>query len=224
MKKVLNVTKVKLTFAGLLVKSLNMQLFGTSGVRRLVNQELIELSLKVGLAVGTQYKNVVIGRDTRTSGSAIRHAVTAGILAAGARCSDAGIIPTPTVAFAAREFKAGVMITASHNPPQYNGIKLLNPDGSAFSGEQQDHIEALVNGIKPVSSSWEKMQTGEVFSTAVDKHVERIKQDFPGGFKLKVVVDSGCGAAYFITTHLLTQMGCEVTSLNGYPTVFFPMM
>jgi len=199
-----------------------MQLFGTSGIRRLADPELVQLALQVGLAVGTTYKNVVIGRDTRTSGSALRHAVTAGLLAAGARCSDAGVVPTPTVAFIAREFAAGVMLTASHNPPQYNGLKLLNPDGSAFSAEQQNQIEDLIDGITPLKIQWDKMQTGEVYSTAIEKHLARIKQDFPGGIKIKVVVDSGCGAAYFITAHLLTQLGCEVTAINGYPNGFFP--
>lgn len=66
------------------------------------------------------------------------------------------------------------------------------------------------------------MATGEVYSTATEKHVARIKQNFPGGIKLKVVVDSGCGAAYFITSHLLTQLGCEVTAINGYPNGIFP--
>ncbi len=218
----LSITKIELTFATILIKSINMQLFGTSGVRRLANRDLIELSLKIGFAVGALYNNVVVGRDTRTSGSVLRHSVTAGILAAGARCSDAGIIPTPTLAFAAREFKAGVMITASHNPSQYNGIKLLNPDGSAFSAEQQERIEELVNEPQLLNLAWERMQTGDVYSTAVDRHVDRIKKDFPGGIKLKVVVDSGCGAAYFITAHLLTQLGCEVISLNGYANGIFP--
>src|SRR5512137_2916240 len=100
-----------------------MRLFGTSGIRRLADRDLVQLALQVGLAVGTIYKNVIIGRDTRTSGSALRHAVTAGLLAAGARGSDCGVVPTPTVAFVAREFDAGIMLTASHNPPQYNGLK-----------------------------------------------------------------------------------------------------
>jgi phosphoglucosamine mutase len=199
-----------------------MQLFGTSGIRRLADRDLVQLSLQVGLAVGTIYKSVVIGRDTRTSGSALRHAVTAGILAAGARCSDSGVLPTPTVAFVTREFEAGIMLTASHNPPQYNGLKLLNPDGSAFSAEQQNQIENLINGLTPIKAQWDKMQAGEVYSTAVEKHVARIKQDFPGGIKIKVVVDSGCGAAYFITAHLLSQLGCEVTAINGYPNGIFP--
>jgi phosphoglucosamine mutase len=199
-----------------------MQLFGTSGIRRLVDTDLIQLAFQVGMAVGILYGNVVVGRDTRTSGSAIRHAVTSGILSSGARCNDAGIIPTPTLAFVTREFKAGIMITASHNPPQYNGLKLINPDGSAFSSKQQAQIEELISGPSSMKTRWDKMSAGEVYSTAVEKHIQRIMQDFPGGIKLRVVVDSGCGAAYFITPHLLTQLGCEVISLNCYPNGIFP--
>jgi phosphoglucosamine mutase len=199
-----------------------MQLFGTSGIRRTAGIDLVRLAFQVGLAVGAKYPHVVIGRDTRTSGSALRHAVTAGILTAGARCSDAGVLPTPTLGYIAYEFQAAVMITASHNPPQYNGLKLLNPDGSAFSASQQKQIEGLVNGATPLKASWDKMQTGEVYSTAMERHVARIMQDFPGGIKLKVVVDAGCGAAYFITPHLLTRLGCEVTAINCYADGIFP--
>jgi phosphoglucosamine mutase len=199
-----------------------MKLFGTSGIRRLADLDLIRLAFEVGLAVGSQYTNVVIGRDTRTSGSAMRHSVTAGLLAAGARCSDAGILPTPTLAFVTREFAAGIMITASHNPPQYNGLKLLNPDGSAFSSGQQKKIQDMIEGKTTVKSRWDNMLSGEIYSTAIEKHVSRIMQDFAAGIKVKVVVDAGCGAGYFITPHLLSQLGCEVTSLNCYADGIFP--
>jgi phosphoglucosamine mutase len=199
-----------------------MRLFGTSGIRRLADRDLVQLALQVGLAVGTLYGQVIVGRDTRTSGSALRHAVMAGLLASGARGSDSGVLPTPTLALAAADFKAAVMITASHNPPQYNGLKLLNPDGSAFSAGQQKQVEDLVMGLTPLKASWEAMQTGEVYSTAMDKHVARILREFPAGIKTKVVVDCGCGAAYFITPHLLTLMGCEVTAMNCHANGFFP--
>jgi phosphoglucosamine mutase len=199
-----------------------MSLFGTSGIRRLADLDLVRLTFEVGLAVGTVYPDVVIGRDTRTSGSVLRHALTAGLLAAGARCSDAGVLPTPTLAFVTREFAAGVMITASHNPPQYNGLKCLNPDGSAFSARQQKQIADIVRGQPSARVSWERMQDGEVYSTAIEKHLGRIRHAFPGGLKLKVVVDAGCGAAYFITPHLLTGLGCEVTCLNCHANGIFP--
>lgn len=206
----------------MLLKSKIMKLFGTSGIRRVVDDELIRLALQVGMAVGSIYPNVVVGRDTRTSGSSLRHAVIAGLLAGGARCSDAGVLPTPTLAYVTREFEAGIMITASHNPPQYNGLKLLNPDGSAFSAQQQQQIENLIVGCSVVNTRWDKMQSGEIYSTAVEKHVDRIIRDFQGGIKLKVVVDSGCGAAYFITPHLLKQLGCEVATINCHPQGVFP--
>lgn len=110
-----------------------MKLFGTSGIRRLYDKELLRLALNVGLAVGSRYGRVIVGRDTRTSGEAIKNALLAGLAAGGARCYDAGTVPTPTVAFSARDFDSGVMITASHNPPEYNGIKLIKPDGSPLT-------------------------------------------------------------------------------------------
>lgn len=206
----------------MLLKSLNMRLFGSSGVRRLVGADLIGLSLKIGMAAGTLYKNVIIGRDTRTSSSALRHSVIAGLLSTGASVYDADVLPTPSLAFAAREFSAGIMVTASHNPPQYNGIKLLNRDGSAFSPGQQNELEDLIENTSTFSLAWDKMQTGDIFPGAVEQHIARIKQEFPAGLKLKVVVDSGCGAAYFITSHLLEELGCEVTSLYDYPNGIFP--
>jgi phosphoglucosamine mutase len=214
--------EVNLNFQAMLLKSINMQLFGSSGVRRLVNAELMDLSLKIGMVTGSLYKNVVVGRDTRTSGSALRHSVMAGLLSSGARASDAGVLPTPTLAFVTREFEAGIMITASHNPPQYNGLKLLNPDGSAFSPDQQKQVEELVASVWPLNIAWDKMRTGDNYATAIERHIGRINQEFPGGLKLKVIVDSNCGAAYFITAHLLTQLGCEVISLYSYPNGIFP--
>jgi phosphoglucosamine mutase len=199
-----------------------MQLFGTSGIRRLADHDLVSLALQVGLAIGSVHKNVVIGRDTRTSGSALRHIISGGILATGALCSDAGVLPTPTLAYITREFDAGVMITASHNPPQYNGIKLINPDGSSFSKTQQTQIERYVGDTAALKVDWAKMLSGEVYSPAIEKHINRIEKDFPGGIKLKVVVDAGCGAGYFITPHLLTRLGCEVISLNCHASGLFP--
>jgi phosphoglucosamine mutase len=152
-----------------------MSIFGTSGIRRLADSDLLQLAYKVGVAAGTIYSNIVIGTDTRTSGPAIRLAISSGILAAGGRCSYAGIITTPTVAYAARHFQAGIMVTASHNPPQYNGIKMLNPDGSAFSSQQQDEIENLINN--PPSLNWQKMRREEFYDDAETEHLFAILKD-----------------------------------------------
>jgi phosphoglucosamine mutase len=89
-----------------------MRLFGTSGIRAVVDSWLIQLAQKVGLAIGSLYSRTIVGCDTRTSSSAIKQALTSGLLAAGAESFDAGVLPTPTLALATKEFDAGVMITA----------------------------------------------------------------------------------------------------------------
>ena len=199
-----------------------MQLFGTSGIRRVVDKGLIQLALKVGLAVGSNYGNIVVGCDTRTSSEAMKHAVISGLLAAGSRCYDAGLVPTPTLALAARRFEAGVMITASHNPPQYNGIKLWNPDGSAFDSNQTGQIEEMVLGDSFSTSPWNEIKSASTYEEAVEQHIERILQDFPRPLKLKVVLDCGCAAGSVITPYLLRQLGCDVIGINCYPSGFFP--
>jgi len=199
-----------------------MGLFGTSGIRRLFDKDLLELALRTGLAVGGVCKNVVVGGDTRTSTAAMKNAVIAGLLAADARCEDAGVLPTPTLAGAARRFDAGVMITASHNPPEYNGIKLLNPDGSAFSLAQQKEIEELIlSGVLKVAV-WKEMKECRTHQGAVEEHIERIARDFPKALDVKVALDCGGGAASVITPYLLRRLGCEVVEINCQPGGLFP--
>ncbi len=199
-----------------------MRLFGTSGIRAVVDSWLIQLAQKVGLAVGSLYSGTIVGCDTRTSSSAMKQAVTSGLLAAGAESFDAGVLSTPTLALAARGFDAGVMITASHNPPQYNGIKLLNPDGSAFASNQQQKIEEIILDDSLPVTSWDRFQSVNIYQGAIEKHIENILGDFPQKVKLKVVLDCGCGAASVITPHLLKRMGCEVIEINCHPSGFFP--
>ena len=199
-----------------------MRLFGTSGIRGIADNDLLQLALKIGLAVGKAYGNVVVGCDTRTSSDAMKHAFISGLLAAGSRCCDAGVIPTPTLAFATREFDAGAMITASHNPPEYNGMKLLNPDGSAFNSSQRKQIEEMIFNDSLTVAPWDKIQSSSIYEGAIAKHVERILQNFSSKFKLKVVIDCGCGAASLVTPYILERLGCEVVTLNCYPSGFFP--
>ena len=180
------------------------------------------MALKVGLAVGKAYDNVVVGCDTRTSSNAVKHAFISGLLAAGSECGDAGVIPTPTLALAAREFGAGAMITASHNPPEYNGIKLLNPDGSPFDANQREQIEDMILGGSLSVAIWNEIKSSSIHNGAIERHIEHILQDCPGELKLKVVVDCACGAASVIAPHLLRRLGCEVVALNCHPSGFFP--
>jgi len=199
-----------------------MKYFGSSGIRTVFDDRLLMLAFRVGLAVGADHANMVVGTDTRTSGDAMKYAVMSGLLAAGARCADAGIIPTPTLAFVTREFDAGIMVTASHNPPEYNGLKLLNPDGSSFDSLQQMKVEeALLTNSFSVAG-WREIKHGDIYQAAIDNHIRAILPEFPEKLKIKVVVDAGCGAASTVTPRLLGALGCQVVPLDCYNSGFFP--
>src|SRR5881398_3146330 len=200
----------------------NMVRFGSSGIRGLGNVEVTpELALRVGSVIGELYGDSVIGRDPRTTGPMLVQAFAAGVLSTGSAAVDAGLVSTPTLARGARDFACGAMITASHNPAPYNGIKLWNPDGMAFDEDQQREIEeGLDRGRAPVPS-WDHV--GEVSTRAdlVEQHVEAILKDAVAA-KVRVVVDCACGATATITPFLLRQMGCDVVAVNAQADGHFP--
>jgi len=198
-----------------------MGLFGSSGIRGVVNDMMTpELVLKAGKALGLINKRIVVGRDPRTSGQMLENALISGLLAEGARVTRVGLVSTPTLAHAARDYDCGVMITASHNPSEYNGLKFWNPDGMAFSLKQQDELERLIESdIKGVS--WKAMGTETTRHDAVLNHIDAILRNVEHR-SLKVVVDCGCGAASTITPYVLREMGCSVIALNAQPDGFFP--
>jgi phosphoglucosamine mutase len=194
-----------------------MKLFGTSGIRKIADSSLVELALKAGIASGNIYGNIVVGGDTRTSTEAVKYAFISGVLIAGSDCTDVGLVPTPTVAIAAEKSRAGVMITASHNPPEYNGLKFINPDGSAFDFAQQSRIEEVVSAGSYISVEWDAFGNVRTSEDAVDNHIDRILSNITGRHNIKVVLDCGGGAASVITPMLLRKMGCEVVELNCVP-------
>ena len=211
-----------MTFVTVRVELGYMRFFGTSGIRAVFNQDLIDLAYRVGLAVGKSYRSTIVATDTRTSGDIMKHAVISGLLASGAGCQDAGVAPTPTLAYAARHFDAGVMITASHNPPEYNGIKLFNPDGSSFTAGQQGQIEDAVSSASLAPVRWEELKKCGLYQGAIRNHLDFIKLKFTDGLKLRVVVDAGGGAASEVTPLMLRELGADVIPLNCKPDGFFP--
>ncbi len=178
--------------------------------------------MRVGLAVGEKYRNVIVGMDSRTSGPAMKHAVSAGILAAGGTCADAGIAPTPTIALVTKDFDAGVMLTASHNPPEYNGLKLLNPDGSSFDTPQQEYIEGALQDLTRPAAAWKDLRGSTVFPTAKEDHIARIIRDVAIKPGLKVVIDAAGGAASEITPELFRRLGCDVVKIHCQYNGNFP--
>ena len=199
-----------------------MALFGSSGIRGLANAEITpELLLDVGRAVGVEYGNVVLGRDPRLSGRMLASAFTAGVLSVGGGVCDAGVVSTPTLARGARDYGCGAVITASHNPGEYNGIKLWNPDGMAFTGEQQHEVERALAAKDWQPAAWDAVGRFTERSDLIECHRAAILKAV-GSAGLHVVVDCGCGASATITPYVLREMGCRVTALNAQMDGHFP--
>ena len=196
-------------------------MFGSSGVRGIANREITpRLALDFGLAVGSIYPEVVVGRDPRISGKMIESAIIAGLLSAGSRVVKIGMVPTPTLALSSKKHGCGIMITASHNPAQYIGMKVFR-DGMSFDTVQQDEIEATIKGEKYRYAGWEETGNINVVDDALEDHSRIILKNTKSA-SLKVVVDCGCGAASVLTPYLLREMGCEVIAINSEPDGRFP--
>ncbi len=187
-----------------------------------MNQDFTpELATLIGLAVGSTSKCAVIGTDSRTTGQMVEAAASSGLMAAGCDVFHAGMVTTPTLACAARSMNCGVMITASHNPPEYAGVKLWNPDGTGFGVEQSKAVEDLIASRRFRLATWETVGKSHVFPEAAETHALRILQGV-GRSKLKVVVDCANGPASTITPIVLQRMGCKVITLNSNMDGHFP--
>ena len=205
------------------------RLFGTFGVRRTANDVLTpEFASRLAACYGTQIKGTVaVGGDTRTTSPMLMHAVIAGLLSSGCDVVDLGILPTPGVQYAVRKYyDGGVMITASHNPPKYNGIKFLDEDGIGIPDDMELEIERLYFDAEPdrvpFSEIGEIYHNDKIIDEYVDEAVSKVDTDAIREAKLKVVVDCGSGAGCFTAPYLIRKLGCEVTTLNSQTDGFFP--
>ena len=207
------------------------KLFGTDGIRGTANVEPMtaETALKVAMAAGLHFTRgshrhrVVIGKDTRLSGYLIEPALTAGFVAAGMDPILVGPIPTPAVAMLTRSLRAdlGVMISASHNPFQDNGIKLFGPEGYKLSDSAELSIEARIGDLMTAElASPERLGRALRLDDAQGRYIEFVKQTFPRGLTLdglKIVIDCANGAAYKVAPTVLRELGAEVISLGVEP-------
>lgn len=199
-----------------------MKLFGSSGIRGLANVDITpDLLLGVGRAVGARYGAVVLGRDVRLSGRMLASAFASGVLSVGGAVCDAGVVSTPTLARGAAGYGAGAVITASHNPGQYNGIKLWNPDGMAFTEEQQAEVESSLAAKDWKAATWDATGGATERSDLAARHREAILRAVRPA-ELHVVVDCGNGPTATITPYVLREMGCRVTALNAQMDGHFP--
>ena len=205
------------------------RLFGTFGVRRTANDVLTpEFASRLAACYGTLVKGTVaVGGDTRTSTPMLKAAVTAGLLSSGCDVVDLGILPTPGVQYAVRKYyDGGVMITASHNPPQYNGLKFLDEDGIGIPDEMDLAIEKLYFDEEPDRVEFfdigELYHNDKIIDEYIDEAVSKVDVDAIREANLKVVVDCGSGAGCFTAPYLIRKLGCDVTTLNSQPDGFFP--
>jgi phosphoglucosamine mutase len=207
-------------------------LFGTDGIRGTANVAPMtaDIALAVGRAAGAEFTRgghrhrVVIGKDTRLSGYMIEPALTAGFISVGMDVFLLGPLPTPAVAMLTRSMRAdiGVVISASHNPYQDNGIKLFGPDGFKLSDEVEARIEQRMQAYDGLA---EPSQLGRAqrLDDAVGRYIESVKSSFPKGLTLdglKVVVDCAHGAAYKVAPLVLRELGADVIALGVEPNGF----
>lgn len=203
-----------------------MKLFGSSGVRGLANVDLTAvLAEEIGLAVATfvMAKEVLVARDTRVSGAMLQDALVSGLESGGANVKCLGVIPTPVLAFLTKKMRAdaGVVITASHNPPEYNGIKIFSREGLAYDEKSQDEIERIIAHKRFRLADWRCVGSAHVADESC-RYVENIEKNVKLRGKWRVVVDPGCGATFSLAPAVLQGLGCKVIALNAQPDGWFP--
>ena len=203
-------------------------MFGTSGIRGPVGDAVTaELALSIGRAVATDgAQTVVIGRDARESGGFLRDAVAAGCRECGADVIDLGMAATPTVArsIARLGADAGIVVTASHNPPEDNGLKLWTPSGQAFDTDRRDRIAEIVEEDAYDFAAWDESGTRRHDDQASAAHVSAVVEAVEADTAIdehSVVVDVGNGVGS-VTAAALGELGVDVTTLNAQPDGSFP--
>ncbi|MDU8911936.1 phosphoglucosamine mutase [Aestuariicoccus sp. MJ-SS9] len=209
---------------------MSRRLFGTDGVRGTANTHPMtaQMALAIGAAAGRYFRRdasnvhrVVIGKDTRLSGYMFENALTAGLTSTGMNVLLLGPVPTPAVGLLTPSMRAdlGIMISASHNPHQDNGIKFFGPDGFKLSDEAEAEIEALIEaGVEPAQAG--NIGSAKRIDDGRFRYQERVKSTFPHGMRLdgmKVVVDCANGAAYRAAPEVLWELGADVIPVGVTP-------
>ena len=204
--------------------------FGTYGIRGKLDTLTPEFALRMSSAFGMYTKGgrVLVGRDARLSGEMLEHAVVAGLLSSGCEVAELGVVPLPTLEFEIRKLAAsgGVMITASHNPPEWNGLKFAAEDGIGISREEGEGIEKIFEKQSPQKAEWSQLRKVERYPLALEEHMEALRKCVERRHIIKespkVVLDCGNGTASLIAPQLFKEFGCRVTTLNAQLDGSFP--
>ena len=206
------------------------RMFGTNGVRGIADEDMsCELALVMGRAAGTVLgKRIAVARDPRTSSEMLADALSAGLMSVGCDVLDLGVVPTPALQHWIRvreDVDGGIMITASHNPPEFNGIKCIAGDGTECTKVQEDEIEAAYHA-EPDAVGWHdigtRIRVGGAAEEYVDSVVSKIDADSIGKRGFKVVLDCANGCSCITSPMLLERLGVEAVVLNGAPDMRDP--
>lgn len=205
------------------------KLFGTDGVRGIANKELTcQLAYKLGragayvLSKGGSKPKILIGKDSRISGDMLESALVSGICSVGADACSAGVISTPAIAYLTNtgDYDAGVMISASHNPMEYNGIKFFNKNGFKLADDVQEEIEDIILNDKPLPEVF-GADIGTVYGCkdANDKYINFIASSINRSLEgKKVVLDCANGASYYVAPKVFERLGAQVIPISNTPT------
>ena len=208
------------------------RLFGTNGVRGVVNKELtLELVTELSQAIGTFFKGgrMVVGSDGRTSSPAFRNLAMGGLASVGCKVYDIGQAPTPMIDFLTRAWKAegGIAVTASHNPPEYNGIKTIKSDGVETDRDEELEIEKIYFTRSWKRPDWNRVgdvveETGAGLREYLDSIKKQVDLEKIRSRNLKVAVDPGNGVSALTTPTLMSELGCTVLTINANVDGRFP--
>lgn len=206
------------------------RLFGTDGVRGVANEELTpQLAMQLGQAgayvltkENAHKPTIMVGCDTRISGDMLANALMAGVCSVGANAVYVGVVPTPAVAYLTKKYKvdAGVVISASHNPVEFNGIKFFDGEGYKLPDAMEDEIEALIksdmSGIKfPIGSGVGKIKyRTDAREEYINHAIQSVPVDLNG---MKIVVDCAEGASFYTSVEALKELGAEVVAIHNNP-------
>ncbi|RLF24617.1 MAG: phosphoglucosamine mutase, partial [Thermoprotei archaeon] len=207
------------------------RLFGTNGVRFILGKTMsISDILRLGLAIGTFFKGkkCLMGRDVRLTGEAVASAISSGLMSTGCTVYDVGLITTPALQYLVRRlgFDFGVMITASHNPPEFNGVKVMDSDGVEIPREKEVVIEDIYFRNKFEYANWDKVGDYKVLQGVLDYYIEGVlehaKIDEITERRFTVVVDPANSVPVFTTPEVLKRLNCRVMTINANLDGDFP--
>jgi len=210
---------------------LEQRLFGTNGVRGVANVDLTpQFAIELGASIGTFFEGgkLLVARDGRTSSVMLLEATASGLMQTGCDVYDMGLAPTPALQYIARSsgMDGAVMITASHNPPEYNGIKVIDKDGIELERQKEVEVEKLFfsKGWRP--RDWKDLGTRVLRTGALNQYKQAMKrhvsEDRIRAASLKVVVDPGNGVGALVTPYLLRELGCKISTINANVDGEFP--